>query len=109
MPEYTHGDIVHHWATRAGYRLIFRYRQDRVPLTAKFRGGGGWFRSPKTLNEKKQTYVPDDDDRDLLTSHQLHGISKIRDGPTSWDDIPRRCERSWKVNRDAQRLPSSIS
>ena len=109
MPEYTHGDIVHHWATRAGYRLIFRYRQDSVPFTAKFRGGGGWFRSPKTLNEKKQTYLPDEQDRVLLTSHQLPGISKARDVPTSWDDLPRRCERSWKLNRDTQRFPSSIS
>ena len=108
------------WVT-AGWRFWrwskqrFRYRCDPVPGIRKWRGGSNCFRYPRTLQELSTGYIADDEDHTSLTAAQVHKITRVRDLPTAWDDIPRgwRKHTSWKLNRNTQyhgvRMDSSRS
>jgi hypothetical protein len=94
------GDLLATWRNRA-----FHYRQDPVPGVHKYRGGRYYFRHPKTLQELSSGYIADDLDYSTLTAPQIIKLTRVRNIPTAWDDIPRgdiRLNSSWKRHRSTQ-------
>lgn len=106
MDELKHGDLLVtiSWWYRCRKDTPFRYRQDPVPGVHKWRGGNGWYRFPRTLQELSTGYIADEEDHSLLTASQVDKITRVRDLPTAWDDQPRdwRKHTCWKLHRNTQ-------
>lgn len=52
----------------------------------------GWFRSPKTFNEIKAS----------TSGWKVRAARRWRNLPTTWDDVYRTVQRSWKEHRKSQ-------
>lgn len=76
-----YGDVLCSW------RGSFRYRIDPVPGTSSRHRYVYFLRFPRTSNEIKQNSIP---------SHKDFVRPSRRKLPTSWDDIPRYSQKSWK-------------
>jgi hypothetical protein len=98
--EYKYGEKVYsRWCTKNKH-LAFRYRCDSVPFIHSY-GHGGWYSNPRTRFEEINNYIADEDDKALLTPHQIQQVEKYRNNlPDSWDEKPRaRRGDSWKNYR----------
>lgn len=76
------------------------FRRLPVPYTRCYRGGGGWYRSPRTMNERRAAEALEVDDE-----MREYGIRPRRKGysiPSAWDDILRNREINWKRQRRKQ-------
>jgi hypothetical protein len=80
--ELKHGDVLHTCDTN------YRFRCDPVPGIGrnrwKFRN---WYRTPKTAAEHRDMANPENEPYIRKRRKQL---------PTSWDDVPKGYQRSWK-------------
>lgn len=76
--------------TELGWLVPFR-----KPWTSKRNSCGYWFRRPKTLNEKRLN--------SLVLAEDGEPAARASRGPmylpSTWDDIGRLVERSWKSHR----------
>jgi hypothetical protein len=77
--DYQYGDKVDSWKS-------YRFRCDPVPYTRKKHYGRS-YRKPKTFSELRDNVSPDYKDYVRPTRRYL---------PTTYDDIGRRNQRSWK-------------
>ncbi len=74
--------------------ISFRYRIDPVPFIRNGKRSyfKRWYKTPKTVNEKRQYYGSEE---------YVRGRRNPRNLPDPWDDYPRAdtyIKRSWKKN-----------
>jgi len=107
MDDPKYGDLlvtIHGW-WRARRGSKFHFRLDPVPGVRKPRRGNSYFRYPRTTQERNSGYIADELDHSTLTASQIDKLTRVRDLPHAWDDIPRGCLRrhsSWKRSRSTQ-------
>jgi hypothetical protein len=82
----------------------YTFRRGPVPGIRCFRGGGGMFRHPRTLNEMRNAVACDGDTELRDLGVRVRGRRKKASLPTLWDDPWRndRDDKNWKRQRRAQ-------
>jgi len=80
------------WYWGQKLECVFRYRLDPVPGIYKktHRNFGNWYKTPKTVNEKRQVYGNEE---------YIRGRRNARNLPNPWDDYLRsdvRSRKTWK-------------
>lgn len=67
----------------------YKYRYDPVPGIRKIRGGSGYYRNPKTTQEKRMSL-------DVETKEYVRKGRSFRNLPDAYDDIYRPVQHCWK-------------
>lgn len=92
--------IVYEFASYRTSTCRVAYRGGPIPRIHRRRFHGGWMRSPRTLNENRANDSLAYDGHELpLPVEKLKSRGKL---PTSWDDLMRSKNRSWKKHRRTQ-------
>lgn len=80
----------------------YTFRSGPVPGIRCFRGGGGYWRSPRTTAERRvaDAIEHDPDMRDL--GIRIRGRRKNHALPSAWDDLWRDDQKCWKRQRRTQ-------
>lgn len=84
--------------------ISFRYRYDSVPGVHKLIGSyfKAWYKTPKTINEKKAWYASEGYGRRKRSPTHL---------PNPWNDFPRAdryYDKSWKKNKIRRQWMKSL-
>ena len=82
-------------------KLMPRGRRNGVVPHTRYRGGyGNYFRKPRTFQEIRANAALQDDFDDFGIPEKM--VKMRKNIVTSWDDVPRHTERSWKKTRRHQ-------
>lgn len=91
------------WFERAYGRPAYRFRYDPVPHVHCFRGGGHWYKHPKTMGEKRAACALENDED--IKEYHIRPRRSVVNVPESYDERQRgdvRTRKNWKKIRKTQ-------